>query len=45
MSTLKFARELARFEEHLDWLCVGGGGGYRDLDSALAASYKVLIGA
>lgn len=44
MSTLKFARELARFEEHLDWLCAGGGGGYRDLDSALAASYKALIG-
>lgn len=44
MSTLKFARELARFEEHLDWLSAGGGGGYRDLDSALAASYKALIG-
>jgi hypothetical protein len=43
MSTLKFARELAQFEEHLDWLCAGGGGGYRELDSALAASYKTLI--
>ncbi len=44
MSTLKFARELARFEEHLDWLSAGGGSGRGDLDSALAASYKILIG-
>lgn len=43
MSTLKFARELAQFEEHLSWLSAGGGGGYRDQDSALAASYKALI--
>jgi hypothetical protein len=43
MSTLKFARELARFEEHLAWLSAGGGGGYPDLDSALAASYRALI--
>jgi hypothetical protein len=42
MSTLKFARELAQFEEHLAWLSAGGGG-YPDLDSALAASYKALI--
>lgn len=43
MSTLKFARELAQFEERLDWLSANGGSGYRDLDSALAASYKTLI--
>lgn len=41
---LKFARELAQFKEDLNWLIAGGGGGYRDLDSALAASYKALIG-
>jgi hypothetical protein len=43
MSTLKFARELAQFEEHLDWLSRGGGGGYDDPDSPLAASYRALI--
>jgi hypothetical protein len=43
MNTLKFARELAQFEEHLDWLIANGGGGYRSLESALAASYKALI--
>lgn len=44
MNTLKFARELARFEEHLDWLIHGGGGQSYGEDSELAASYKVLIG-
>jgi hypothetical protein len=39
MSTLKFARDLARFEEHLRWLRAGGG----DIDAALAASYQALI--
>lgn len=42
MSTLKFARELAQFEEHLDWLSAAGGG-YGDKDKALAVSYKALI--
>lgn len=44
MSTLKFAHELARFEDYLDWIRAGGGDGRRGLKSALAASYKVLIG-
>lgn len=39
MSSLKFARDVAQFEEHLRWLGACGG----DLDSALAASYKILI--
>jgi hypothetical protein len=44
MSTLKFARELAQFEEHLNWLTAGDGSGYEDSNAALAASYKTLIG-
>jgi hypothetical protein len=42
MSTLKFARELALFEEHLDWLRMGGDE-FRGPGNALAASYKALI--
>lgn len=44
MNTLKFARELAQFEEHLDWLIAGGGGGSYGEDRELAVSYKALIG-
>jgi hypothetical protein len=35
---------LPGFEEYLGWLSAGGGDGRRGLDSAAAASCKVLIG-
>jgi hypothetical protein len=43
MSMLKIARELAQFEEHLDWLTAGNSGAYRVLDRTLARSYKALF--
>jgi hypothetical protein len=43
MSTLKMARELAQFEDRLDWLRSMSRYDHGNLDGALAASCKVLI--